>query len=93
MSKKELLEKTKTKVSLTTIEGYVEEIVKEKYKNTLLNDEIYMLFEKITDLAKDVYDEDKSSQEFDITSIMSILFSLSEKLKIKQFGINEFEYI
>ena len=82
MCNKELLEKMKTKGSLINIQSYVEEIMKEKYKNNLLNEEIYTLFEKITDLAKDVYDEDKPSQEFDVTSIISVLHSLCKKLEI-----------
>ena len=47
MCKKELLEKIKTKSSLVLIQTYVEEIVKEKYKSNLLNDEIFCLFESV----------------------------------------------
>lgn len=86
MCKKELLEKIKTKSSLVLIQTYVEEIVKEKYKNNLLNDEIFYLFESVVDLAKDVYEDDKLSQETDLTSIYSTLNSLCSKL-----GINMFE--
>lgn len=86
MCKKELLEKMKTKSSLINIQHSVEEIMKEKYKNNLLNDEIYALFEKISDLANDVYDEDKISQEFDVTGILSVLISLCKKLEISSLS-------
>ncbi len=86
MCKKELLEKIKTKSSLVLIQTYVEEIVKEKYKGNLLNDEIFCLFESVVDLANDVYEDDKLSQETDLTSIYSALNSLCSKL-----GINMFE--
>jgi len=85
MCKQELLEKIKTKSSLVLIEKYVEEIMKEKYKGNLLDDEIFSLFEKVIDLAKDVYEEDKSSQELDVTSIFSVLLSLCNKLEINIF--------
>lgn len=87
MCKKELLEKIKTKSSLVLIQNYVEEIMKEKYKGNLLDDEIFSLFEKVIDLAKDVYEEDKSSQEFDVTSIFSVLLSLCNKLEINIFDV------
>ena len=86
MCKKELLEKIKTKSSLVLIQTYVEEIAKEKYKGNLLNDEIFCLFESVVDLANDVYEDDKLSQETDLTSIYSALNSLCSKL-----GINMFE--
>ncbi len=85
MCKKELLEKMKTKGSLILIQKYVEEIMKEKYKGNVLEDEFFSLFEKVIDLAKDVYEEDKTSQEFDITSIFSVLLSLCNKLGINIF--------
>lgn len=85
MCQKELLAKIKTKGSLVLIENYVEEIMKEKYKGNMLNEEIFSLFEKVIDLAKDVYEEDKGSQEFDITSIFSVLLSLCNKLEINIF--------
>lgn len=85
MCKKELLEKIKTKSSLVLIQTYVEEIVKEKYKSNLLNDEIFCLFESVIDLANDVYEEDKNSQETDLTSIYSALNSLCCKLGINMF--------
>ncbi len=82
MCKKELIEKIKAKSSLVMIQNYVKEIVKEKYHNNLLNEEIFCLFEKVVDLANDLYEEDKYSQEFDISSIFSVLLSLCEKLEI-----------
>jgi len=85
MCQKELLAKIKTKGSLVLIQNYVEEIMKEKYRGNLLNEEIFSLFEKVIDLAKDVYEEDKRSQEFDITSIFSVLLSLCNKLEINIF--------
>lgn len=85
MGKKELLTKMKTKGSIVLIQNYVEEIMKEKYKGNLLDDEIFSLFEKVIDLAKDVFEEDKSSQEIDITSIFSVLISLCNKLEINIF--------
>lgn len=87
MCKKDLLEKIKTKSSLVLIQNYVEEIMKEKYKGNLLDDEIFSLFEKVIDLAKDVYEEDKLSQEFDVTSIFSVLLSLCNKLEINIFDV------
>lgn len=86
MCKQELLEKIKTKGSLVIIQKYVEEIVKEKYRGSVLNEEFFSLFEKVIDLAKDVYEEDKSSQEFDITSIFTVLVSLCNKLEINLFA-------
>lgn len=85
MCKKELLENMKTKSSLVLIQNYVGEIVKEKYRGNLLNDEIFSLFEKIFDLARDVYEEDKISQETDLTSIFFALNSLCNKLGIISF--------
>lgn len=82
MCKKELLEKMKTKGSLVLIQKNVEEIIKEKYHSILLNEEIFFLFEQILTLANDVYEEDKNSQELDVTSIFSSLLSLSGKLGI-----------
>ena len=71
------------------IQNYVEEIVKEKYHTNLLNEEIFSLFEKVVELAKDLYEEDKNSQEFDITSIFSILLSLCKKLEINILQIEK----
>ena len=88
MCKKELIEKIKAKSSLVMIQNYVEEIMKEKYHNNLLNEEIFWLFEKVVDLANDLYEEDKYSQEFDISSIFSVLLSLCEKLEINVFKSN-----
>ncbi len=87
MCKKELLEKIKTKSSIVLIENYVEEIMKEKYKGNLLDDEIFSLFEKVIDLAKSVFDDDKPSQEFEVTSIFSVLVSLCNKLEINIFDV------
>ena len=87
MCKKELLEKIKTKSSIVLIQNYVEEIMKEKYKGNLLNDEIFSLFEKVIDLAKDVFEEDKISQTSDVTSIFSVLLSLCYKLEINIFDV------
>ena len=92
MCRQELINKIKTKSSLITIQNYVEEIVREKYKNNLLDDEIFSLFEKVIDLAKDMYEEDKTSQTMDITSIFSVLISLCNKLEINifdAFTVNE----
>ncbi len=88
MCKKDLIETIKAKSSLVMIQNYVEEIMKEKYHNNLLNEEIFSLFEKIVDLAKDLYEDDKHSQEFDITSIFSVLLSLCEKLEINILKTN-----
>lgn len=93
MCKKELLEKIKTKSSLVLIQNYVEEIMKEKYKDNLVDDEIFSLFEKVIDLAKDVYEEDKFSQEFDVTSIFSVLMSLCNKLEINIFDAWQNNYV
>jgi hypothetical protein len=85
MCKKELLKKIKTKGSLVLIQKYVEDIMKEKYRDNLLDEEIFSLFEKVIDLAKDMYEEDKSSQKGDVTSIFSVLISLCNKLEINIF--------
>ncbi|MCI8575543.1 MAG: hypothetical protein HFI09_03645 [Bacilli bacterium] len=85
MCKKELLKKIKTKGSLVLIQKYVEDIMKEKYHDNLLDDEIFSLFEKVIDLAKDMYEEDKISQKGDVTSIFSVLLSLCNKLEINIF--------
>ncbi len=87
MCRQELIEKIKTKSSLITMENYVSEIMKEKYKNKLLDEEIYSLFEKVIDLAKDLFEEDKSSQAIDITSIFAVLQSLCNKLQIDLFSV------
>ncbi len=84
MCKKELLTRMKTKGSLVIIEQCVEEIVKEKYRGILVEDEIFDLFEKMSELTKDLFEEDKVSQEFDITYMLNILLSMSKKL-----GMNE----
>ena len=89
MCKKELIETIKARSSLVMIQNYVEEIVKEKYHTNLLNEEIFSLFEKVVELAKDLYEEDKNSQEFDITSIFSILLSLCKKLEINILQIEK----
>lgn len=85
MCKKELLKRIKTKGSLVLIQNYVSDIMKERYHDNLLDDEIFSLFEKVIDLAKDVYEEDKSSQRMDLTSIFSVLISLCNKLEINIF--------
>lgn len=85
MCKKELIEKMKTKSSLVVIESYVKDIMKEKYKENLLEEEIFTLFEKIIDLANDVYEEDNYSERLDLTSINSLLISLCHKRKINFF--------
>lgn len=85
MCKKELLKKIKTKGSIVLIQKYVEDIMKEKYHDNLLDDEIFALFEKVIDLAKDMYEEDKTSQQMDVTSIFSVLLSLCNKLEINIF--------
>jgi len=73
MCKKELLKKIKTKGSLVLIQKYVEDIMKEKYHDNLLDEEIFSLFEKVIDLAKSMYEEDKTSQKVDVTSIFIVL--------------------
>ncbi len=85
MCKKELLKKIKTKGSLVIIQKYVEDIMKEKYHDSLLDDEIFSLFEKVIDLAKDMFEEDKISQKIDVTNIFSVLLSLCYKLEINIF--------
>lgn len=77
-----MINKMKTKQSLITIQEYVSEIVKEKYHGITLADEIFTLFEKIVDLANDLYEEDKKSQEYDINTMVSMLISLSSRLGI-----------
>ncbi|MCI8466748.1 MAG: hypothetical protein HFI08_00925 [Bacilli bacterium] len=85
MCKKELLKKIKTKGSLVLIQKYVEDIMKEKYHDNLLDEEIFSLFEKVIDLAKSMYEEDKTSQKVDVTSIFIVLLSLCNKLEINIF--------
>ena len=85
MCKKELLKKIKTKGSLVLIQKYVEDIMKEKYHDNLLDEEIFSLFEKVIDLAKSMYEEDKTSQKVDATSIFIVLLSLCNKLEINIF--------
>ncbi|MCI8394804.1 MAG: hypothetical protein HFH86_04935 [Bacilli bacterium] len=82
MCKKELIEKMKTKSSLVVMQSYVKDIMKEKYKENLLDEEIFTLFEKIVDLANDVYEEDNYSERLDLSSIFSVLISLCNKRKI-----------
>ena len=91
MCKKELLKRIKTKGSLVLIQNYVSDIMKERYHDNLLDDEIFSLFEKVIDLSKDVYEEDKSSQKIDVTSIFSVLLSLCNKLEINIFDAFEKE--
>ena len=85
MCNKELLKKIKTKGSLVLIQKYVEDIMKEKYHDNLLDEEIFSLFEKVIDLAKSMYEEDKTSQKVDATSIFIVLLSLCNKLEINIF--------
>ena len=85
MCKNELLKKIKTKGSLGLIQKYVEDIMKEKYHDNLLDEEIFSLFEKVIDLAKSMYEEDKTSQKVDVTSIFIVLLSLCNKLEINIF--------
>ena len=59
--------------------------MKEKYHDNLLDEEIFSLFEKVIDLAKSMYEEDKTSQKVDVTSIFIVLLSLCNKLEINIF--------